>query len=100
MAAKSSTVAKRKPNRRKRITKAAARVLTFGEKMVGLTFNPSGDPNVDEIKRLYAKIIDNLVSEAILVKGVQPLRHQFLQGAIERAVDGQMWAVKGWTFNG
>ena len=36
------------------------RELTFGEKAVGLTFNPGGNPNVDIIKRLYAEIIDEL----------------------------------------
>ena len=29
----------------------AERELTFGEKAVGLTFNPSGDPTVKRLKR-------------------------------------------------
>lgn len=36
----------------------ALRPMTFGEKAVGLSFNPSGDEKVDEVKRLYAAIID------------------------------------------
>jgi len=32
--------------------------LSFGQKAVGLTFNPSGDPDVNKIKQLYADIID------------------------------------------
>ena len=32
--------------------------LTYGQKAVGLTFNPSNNPKVQEIKELYAKIID------------------------------------------
>ena len=33
------------------------RKLTFGEKAVGLTFNPSRDVNVNKVKKLYAEII-------------------------------------------
>ena len=32
--------------------------LTFGEKAVGLTFNPSGDDKVTKAKQLSAKLID------------------------------------------
>ena len=37
-----------------------SRELTFGEKAVGLTFNPSGDQTVHELKEAYAKVIDIL----------------------------------------
>ena len=36
----------------------ADRELTFGEKAVGITFNPSGDEKVQKVKELYAQIID------------------------------------------
>ena len=32
--------------------------MTYGEKAVGLNFNPSGDWKVRRIKELYAEIID------------------------------------------
>lgn len=32
--------------------------LTYGEKAVGLNFNPSGDAGVKRVKELYAEIID------------------------------------------
>ena len=32
--------------------------MTFGEKAVGLTFNPSGDAKVQLVKQLFAQIID------------------------------------------
>lgn len=32
--------------------------LTYGEKAVGLTFNPSNYPTVQKIKECYAEIID------------------------------------------
>ena len=34
--------------------------MTYGEKAVGLTFNPSGDDDVVTVKRDYAKTIDML----------------------------------------
>ena len=34
------------------------REMTFGEKAVGLTFNPSNDPTVEAIKRKCADLID------------------------------------------
>lgn len=86
------------PRRRKRI-KAKVEVspvnpsLTYGEKMVGLTFNQSGDPDVAEIKRLFAKIIDKLSYDEHDAQ-----RTLFLDEAIWRAVEAQMWAVKAWTF--
>lgn len=36
------------------------RELTFGEKAVGLTFNPSGDERVNRAKQLMADAIDLL----------------------------------------
>ena len=39
------------------------RVQTFGEKLVGLTFNPSGDAKVNKAKRLCADLADLLYDE-------------------------------------
>jgi hypothetical protein len=36
------------------------RTLTFGEKAVGLSFNPSGMSDVDKLKKAYAEIIDHM----------------------------------------
>src|SRR5262249_31535233 len=33
-------------------------MTTYGERAVGLSFNPSGDHDVERIKKLYAEIID------------------------------------------
>ena len=33
---------------------------TYGEKMVGLAFNPSGDADVITLKEHYAQVIDHL----------------------------------------
>lgn len=36
------------------------RELTFGEKAVGINFNPGGDPRVNECKRSFATQIDSI----------------------------------------
>jgi hypothetical protein len=71
--------------------------LTFGEKAVGLTFNPSGDPVVDELKREYAKIIDLChMKRQSLMAGSEA--HRLWCIAITEAQGAQMWAVKAATW--
>jgi hypothetical protein len=72
------------------------RPYTFGEKAVGLTFNPSGDPLVNEIKIQFATAIDEMNSlrlwtESSEVKRLASIAITELQGA-------QMWAVKAATW--
>lgn len=73
------------------------RELTYGEKAVGLTFNPSGDPKVQEIKELYAKIIDILANENP-INSETSLKGRILGRAINDAMGAQMWAVKAITY--
>lgn len=71
--------------------------LTFGEKAVGLTFNPSADPIVDELKRGYAKIIDLChMKRGQLMAGSEA--HRLWSIAITEAQTAQMWAVKAATW--
>ena len=71
--------------------------LTFGEKAVGLTFNPSGDPIVDELKREYAKIIDLCeMKRQSLMAGSGA--HRLWSIAITEAQGAQMWSVKAATW--
>lgn len=90
------------------------RELTYGEKAVGLTFNPSGDMRVTELKTLYAKIIDICddlrrilcesggatgdpdIDRAVTSKIAEQKR--LLSIAITEAQGAQMWAVKAITF--
>ena len=71
------------------------RELTYGEKAVGLTFNPSQDPQVAQIKELYAKIID-IINDSITENPSEKTR--LLKIAITEAQTAQMWAVKGLTY--
>ena len=68
--------------------------LTRGEKLVGLSFNPSGDDNVNKIKTLYAEIIDLMWT----FRGRTPDSDTMADIAIQSAITAQMWAVKAITY--
>lgn len=70
--------------------------LTFGEKAVGLTFNPSGDPMVQEIKEHYAAIIDLLRGQQTTSAGPGQAHHY--EVAITDTETAQMRAVKAATW--
>ena len=77
------------------------RPLTFGEKAVGLTFNPSQDPDVYAIKSKYAEIIDALHqlrgrADESTPDGYEQQRLATI--AITEAQGAQMWAVKAATW--
>ena len=73
----------------------ATRELTFGEKAVGITFNPSGDEKVNEINTAYAAVIDALNN----LRGEdRSERARLLSIAITEAQTAQMWAVKAITW--
>lgn len=65
---------------------------TYGTKAVGLTFNPSGDPKVQQIKSLYAQIID-LLHEDITPTG-NGMGDKLRDTAEQQAILAQMAAVK------
>lgn len=73
------------------------RSLTFGEKAVGLTFNPSNNTVVQNIKTQFAAIIDGLNSEASHSTDLEVT--DMYQFAIRQAQMAQMWAVKAATWN-
>ncbi len=72
------------------------RPFTFGEKAVGLSFNPSADDAVHQAKLTFAKAIDQL----------NDLRNSTTSGEVKRmcsvaiteAQSAQMWAVKAITW--
>ena len=71
------------------------RPMTYGEKAVGLTFNPSGDETVQKVKELYAEIIDLLNDLRADQRNEQS---RLLSVAITEAQGTQMWAVKAITW--
>lgn len=70
--------------------------LTFGEKAVGLTFNPSGDSAVITTKKYFAQIIDDMNSLRSIT--VDPEAKRLFSIAITEAQAAQMWAVKAITW--
>jgi hypothetical protein len=72
------------------------RELTFGEKAVGLTFNPGGSSIVNDIKRDFAQTIERLndLREATPSHEIK----RMLSIAITEAQTAQMWAVKAVTW--
>lgn len=67
--------------------------LSFGQKLVGLTFNPSGDSKVNRIKELAAEMAD-LITEVNNQQEISHLSKTFYDGAIGRILDAQMYSVK------
>jgi hypothetical protein len=72
------------------------KTLSYGEKAVGLTFNPSGNPSVQTIKESYAKVIDILCG--LRAVSDDPETKRLYSIAITEAQTAQMWAVKAITW--
>lgn len=75
----------------------AVRELTFGERAVGLTFNPSNKLEVQSIKEQFASLLDNLNEQRNATEDGEVKR--MLSVAITEAQTAQMWAVKAVTWN-
>ena len=65
---------------------------TIGEERIRVTFNPSQDPDVREVKNICANLIDFLE-----VSDGSPERVRCLKIAQDRIEEAAMWAVKGLT---
>ena len=79
------------------VTNAPTRELTFGEKAVGITFNPGGKPEVNKIKELSAALIDELDKQRTETRTNGEMAAQFTL-AIRKIQEGQMWGVKAATW--
>lgn len=72
------------------------RELTFGEKAVGISFNPSNDDAVAQCKKEFATVIDRMNA---LRSGIVPSEvSRMASVAITEAQTAQMWAVKALTW--
>jgi hypothetical protein len=70
--------------------------MTYGKKAVGLTFNPSGDDKVAQVKQMYADIIDMM--DGLRQGGGHGEADRLASVAITEAQTAQMWAVKALTW--
>lgn len=78
------------------------RAQTYGERAVGLSFNPSSNGDVDKLKRLYADVIDHMddFRKGYIKRGDNPEMVRLCSIAITEAQTAQMWAVKAVTWRG
>jgi hypothetical protein len=73
---------------------------TFGEKACGVSFNPGGNADVDQIKRAFAEIVDDLnVRRSEAHDNMQVEKVRMLSIAITELQTAQMWAVKAVTWS-
>jgi hypothetical protein len=80
------------------------REMTFGEKLVGLTFNPSGDPKVQRAKELCAELADLLADHLnddknkLSTSNDDLLRKRLAEHTLGEILNAQMNVVKVLTF--
>lgn len=70
---------------------------TFGQKAVGLSFNPSGDDAVGKAKQGYADLIDQMNALRNSPEAT-PEQKRLASIAIAEAQGAQMWSVKALTW--
>lgn len=81
-----------------------SRPLTFGEKAVGISFNPGGHPQVEAVKRKFADAIDEVNDQKkgliniTLSTESREEREEMYDLAIRGLQAAQMWAVKAATW--
>ena len=76
-----------------RLKNMEERELTFGEKLVGLNFNPSGDEKVTRAKQLCAELAD-LLHYDFSSRGQSGLSALLYEHAIGEILNAQMNVVK------
>lgn len=69
---------------------------TFGEKLVGITFNPSNDDKVGKAKKLFAEAADLLHDEFYAISPIQvsELHKTLYEHSIGEILNAQMNVVK------
>jgi len=74
------------------------RELTFGEKLVGITFNPSGDEKVNRAKELCAELADLIYQDYDNREEVTDFYDYLYEHTVGEILNAQMNAVKVLTF--
>ena len=70
--------------------------LSYGQKAVGLPFNPSGNYEVSKCKQGFADLIDQMQQLRANANGSEQVRLASI--AITELQGAQMWAVKALTW--
>lgn len=74
------------------------RQLTYGEELVGLTFNPSGDDKVQKAKKLCSELADLINQDGWERKQTSALYDTLFEHTIGEILNAQMNVVKLLTF--
>ena len=75
-------------------TKDPVQPLTFGQQLVGLTFNPSGDPKVQRAKELCAELADLVYENNKVLSVDNTVKHHLLHHTYGEILNAQMNVVK------
>ena len=73
------------------------KLLSFGELLVGIEFNPSNDDKVAKVKSMMAEIA-NLMKDAYNEEQKSPVKSLLFDHAVGELVNAQMAVVKVITF--
>jgi len=73
------------------------KILSFGELLVGIEFNPSNDDNVAKVKSLIAEVT-NIMLEEYNKGDKSPIKSLLFDHAVGELVSAQMAVVKVITF--
>lgn len=73
------------------------KILSFGELLVGIEFNPSNNDKVAKVKSLMAEVA-NIMLETYEQNGKSPIKSLLFDHAVGEIVSAQMAAVKVITF--
>ncbi len=74
-----------------------AKVLSFGEQLVGIEFNPSNDAGVAKVKELFAEAA-NILKDSYQEGPGNPIKSLLFDHAVGELVSAQMAVVKVITF--
>ena len=73
------------------------KILSFGEQLVGIEFNPSNDAGVAKVKELFAEAA-NILKESYTSSTGSPIKSLLFDHAVGELVSAQMAVVKVITF--
>jgi hypothetical protein len=73
------------------------KILSFGEQLVGIEFNPSNDAGVAKVKQLCAEIA-NILKDSYKDSPGSPVKSLLFDHAVGELVSAQMAVVKVITF--
>jgi hypothetical protein len=73
------------------------KILSFGEILVGIEFNPSNDDKVAKVKQLMAEVA-NIMKDAYNEGQKSPVKSLLFDHAVGEILNAQMNAVKVITF--